>query len=135
LKGMGINHPVHRKFILREIDVLRKESAEGADGQQTPAVGLSSARSAEALSPAFGLRGGSRSPLSSMAPMSPLGGSDCFDHDVFISYRRATGSQLAQTIKLALRMKGYRVFLDVDNLGSGLFDDGLTTSVREANRA
>ena len=34
--------------------------------------------------------------------------------DVFISYRRSNGSQLASLIKLILEMRNFSVFLDVD---------------------
>ncbi len=37
--------------------------------------------------------------------------------DVFISYRRSNGAQLASLLKVHLSSMGLRVFLDVDRLG------------------
>ena len=50
--------------------------------------------------------------------------------EVFISYRRSTGSQLAQLLKVYLRSKGFRAFLDVDNLEQGAFDQQLMQIIR-----
>ena len=49
-------------------------------------------------------------------------------YDVFISYRRDTGSQTARIIKLALE-NNYRVFMDVDTMPSGLFDVSLLETI------
>ena len=49
----------------------------------------------------------------------------------FISYRRDRGSHLARLLKYALESPGLDVFLDVDDLGTGQFDDDL---VREIER-
>jgi hypothetical protein len=46
-------------------------------------------------------------------------------YDVFISYRRQDGSELAQLIRTALTRKGFRVFLDVRDLTAGHFDTAL----------
>lgn len=40
-------------------------------------------------------------------------------YDVFVSYRRDKGSEVARYIAEKLSKRGYRVFLDVDSLGSG----------------
>ena len=45
--------------------------------------------------------------------------------DVFISYRRDGGGELAHLIYKDLKSRGYRVFMDVRELGSGHFDDEL----------
>ena len=42
-------------------------------------------------------------------------------YDVFISYRRDGGAQYARTLQLMLEMRGYRVFLDYDELVDGQF--------------
>jgi hypothetical protein len=39
--------------------------------------------------------------------------------DVFVSYRREDGDGIAQVVAEKLRKRGYRVFLDVENLGGG----------------
>ncbi|XP_072834805.1 NAD(+) hydrolase SARM1 [Pogona vitticeps] len=52
--------------------------------------------------------------------------------DVFISYRRSTGSQLASLLKVHLQLHGFSVFLDVEKLEAGKFEDKLTQSVVNA---
>ncbi|KAJ7309042.1 hypothetical protein JRQ81_008331 [Phrynocephalus forsythii] len=52
--------------------------------------------------------------------------------DVFISYRRSTGSQLASLLKVHLQLHGFSVFLDVEKLEAGKFEDKLTQSVVSA---
>ncbi len=50
-------------------------------------------------------------------------------HDVFISYRRSNGSQLASLLKVHLELKGLKVFIDVKELGSGNFCDAILTNI------
>ncbi|XP_070571669.1 NAD(+) hydrolase sarm1-like [Ptychodera flava] len=52
--------------------------------------------------------------------------------DVFISYRRSTGSQLASLLKVHLQLRGFRVFIDVEKLEAGKFDNNLLNSVKNA---
>uniref|UniRef100_A0A8C6YHN3 NAD(+) hydrolase SARM1 n=1 Tax=Nothoprocta perdicaria TaxID=30464 RepID=A0A8C6YHN3_NOTPE len=52
--------------------------------------------------------------------------------DVFISYRRSTGSQLASLLKVHLQLHGFSVFIDVEKLEAGKFEDKLTQSVMNA---
>ena len=52
--------------------------------------------------------------------------------DVFISYRRANGSQLASLLKVLLTIRNLSVFLDVDRLEAGKFDNNLLQSIRSA---
>ncbi|XP_054718977.1 NAD(+) hydrolase sarm1-like isoform X2 [Uloborus diversus] len=52
--------------------------------------------------------------------------------DVFISYRRSNGSQLASLLKVHLQLKGFSVFIDVERLEAGKFDSNLLQSVRQA---
>ncbi|XP_055327881.1 NAD(+) hydrolase SARM1-like isoform X2 [Paramacrobiotus metropolitanus] len=54
------------------------------------------------------------------------------ENDVFISYRRATGSQLASLLKVHLQLRGFSVFIDIDKLDAGAFDQKLIDSVRLA---
>lgn len=51
-------------------------------------------------------------------------------HQVFISYRRDGGSLAARAIYDGLRSRRYRVFLDVEELGQGYFDDKLKSMVQ-----
>ncbi|NXC19162.1 SARM1 protein, partial [Corythaeola cristata] len=52
--------------------------------------------------------------------------------DVFISYRRSTGSQLASLLKVHLQLHGFSVFIDVEKLEAGKFEDKLVQSVMSA---
>uniref|UniRef100_A0A8C3NWR8 NAD(+) hydrolase SARM1 n=2 Tax=Passeriformes TaxID=9126 RepID=A0A8C3NWR8_9PASS len=52
--------------------------------------------------------------------------------DVFISYRRSTGSQLASLLKVHLQLHGFSVFIDVEKLEAGKFEDKLIQSVLSA---
>ncbi|XP_072326072.1 NAD(+) hydrolase SARM1 [Scyliorhinus torazame] len=52
--------------------------------------------------------------------------------DVFISYRRTTGSQLASLLKVHLQLRGFSVFIDVEKLEAGKFEDKLCQSVNKA---
>jgi hypothetical protein len=52
--------------------------------------------------------------------------------DVFISYRRSTGSQLASLLKVHLQVRRFSVFLDVERLEAGKFDNNLLQSIKQA---
>lgn len=54
------------------------------------------------------------------------------DYDVFISYRRETNAEAARLICYALTAKGLKVFLDVDSLNSGHFDEKLFGTIESA---
>jgi formylglycine-generating enzyme required for sulfatase activity len=51
------------------------------------------------------------------------------DNGVFISYRRGIGSEVARTITEFLEGQGFDVFLDVDSLGAGHFDEQLLREI------
>jgi formylglycine-generating enzyme required for sulfatase activity len=51
------------------------------------------------------------------------------DNGVFISYRRDTGSEVARLIQEYLEGQGFDVFLDVDGLGAGHFDEQLLREI------
>ena len=53
--------------------------------------------------------------------------------DVFISYRRATDAQTARLVRSELQRHGFRVFLDVDDLRPGHFDEALLKRIEEAH--
>ena len=54
-------------------------------------------------------------------------------YDVFISYRRSTGSQLASLLKVHLQLRGLSVFLDVTELGSGEFDNNILLNIANSS--
>ena len=54
-------------------------------------------------------------------------------YDVFISYRRESGSQLASLLKVYLEVRGLSTFLDVTSLGGGKFDEALLTVIRQSS--
>ncbi len=58
-----------------------------------------------------------------------MAGSAC---DIFISYRREGGSELAQLLYKDLKQRGYRVFMDVRELGAGHFDDAIRAKLQTA---
>jgi len=49
--------------------------------------------------------------------------------DAFISYRRTCGSLLASLLKVYLEIRGFRVFLDVDGMLAGKFDENLLKTI------
>lgn len=52
--------------------------------------------------------------------------------DIFISYRRSTGNQLASLLKVLLQLRGHKVFIDVDRLYAGQFDSSLLKNIQAA---
>jgi len=54
------------------------------------------------------------------------------DYDIFISYRREGGSDKARLFQHALSERGLRVFLDVDELRPGYFDEKLLRVIENA---
>jgi len=63
---------------------------------------------------------------------SGIGGVIDKNLDVFISYRRSNGSQLASLLKVHLEIRNFSVFLDVDRLEAGKFDNNLLKSIQSA---
>lgn len=53
-------------------------------------------------------------------------------YDIFISYRRLGGKEYARTIKPELEKRGFRVFLDFDELDDGVFDRRIMDAISEA---
>ncbi|OCT94051.1 NAD(+) hydrolase SARM1 [Xenopus laevis] len=72
-----------------------------------------------------------REMLHSPLPCS-VGKSSADGPDVFISYRRSTGSQLASLLKVHLYLRGFSAFIDVEKLEAGKFEDKLIHSVISA---
>lgn len=52
--------------------------------------------------------------------------------DVFVSYRRSNGSQLASLLKVLLQMRGFSTFIDIERLEAGKFDCNLINSIKQA---
>ena len=52
-------------------------------------------------------------------------------YQVFISYRRDGGEDLARNIKDRLSAKGFKVFFDVEALRSGDFNEALFQKIEE----
>ncbi|ESO95392.1 hypothetical protein LOTGIDRAFT_215051 [Lottia gigantea] len=52
--------------------------------------------------------------------------------DCFISYRRSNGSQLASLLKVHLQLRGFSVFIDIERLTAGKFDENLLKSIKLA---
>ena len=53
-------------------------------------------------------------------------------YDIFISYRRVGGSDFARQMQLALKAKGYKVFLDFDDLKDGVFDRRIEAAIKNS---
>lgn len=53
-------------------------------------------------------------------------------YDIFISYRREGGAQYARILQLMLMQRGYKVFLDYDELTDGVFSDKIRSAIKEA---
>lgn len=53
-------------------------------------------------------------------------------YDIFISYRRSNGAQYARILQLMLIQRGYRVFLDYDELKDGIFSEKIKAAIDEA---
>ena len=50
-------------------------------------------------------------------------------YDIFISYRREGGADKARTLKTELESRGYKVFLDFDELKDGVFDKRIMDAI------
>lgn len=53
-------------------------------------------------------------------------------YDIFISYRRDGGAQYARILQLMLTQRGYKVFLDYDELTDGKFGEHIQDAIKEA---
>lgn len=51
-------------------------------------------------------------------------------YDIFISYRHDGGAQYARTLQLMLEKKGYKVFLDYDELRDGQFSPKIAAAIK-----
>ncbi len=53
-------------------------------------------------------------------------------YDIFMSYRRDGGAQYARILQLMLHQRGYKVFLDYDELTDGVFGENIKKAIKEA---
>ena len=53
-------------------------------------------------------------------------------YDIFLSYRRSDGKLLARLLKESLEKRGYRVFLDMDELLDSVFDEHIIQAIQSA---
>lgn len=53
-------------------------------------------------------------------------------YDIFISYRRDGGAQYDRIFQLMLSQRGYRVFLDYDELKEGVFGKRIKAAIKAA---
>ena len=53
-------------------------------------------------------------------------------YDIFISYRRDGGAQYARILQLMLIQRGYKVFLDYDELTDGIFCEKIKNAIKDA---
>ena len=54
------------------------------------------------------------------------------NYDIFLSYRRSDGKLLARLLKESLEKRGYRVFLDMDELLDSVFDEHIIQAIQSA---
>ncbi len=84
----------------------------------------------EAVAPCWS-RPAVRQPRSSEPTQAPPRQTPRPDYDVFISYRRELDAQTARLIRAELQHRGSTVFLDVDDLRPGQFDEALLERIRD----
>lgn len=53
-------------------------------------------------------------------------------YDIFISYRRIGGQEIARSLKSELELRGYHVFLDYDDLKDGVFDQRIMDAIENS---
>ena len=53
-------------------------------------------------------------------------------YDVFISYRRKTGADVARLLQQALKARGFNVFFDYETLRDGNFDERIYMAIEDA---
>ncbi|XP_041379033.1 NAD(+) hydrolase sarm1-like [Gigantopelta aegis] len=97
----GITNSIHRRKIIQHMDEIVEQTCDMTSFGPLPVSDLSAS-----------LGNGMR----------------CID--VFLCYRRSSGSQLASLLKVHLQLRGFTVFLDIDRLRAGKFDENLLHSIQ-----
>ena len=123
LADLGLATSVHVKVVLDAIDELRGTSRAlaAAEAPGSP------------VSPRSGTGGGARSATSLQATISAAFATVAAPDarpEVFVCYRRATGSHLARLLGVYLSQAGFRPFIDVEGLVEGVFDAALEAKMR-----
>jgi hypothetical protein len=108
LVDLGLSTAVQCKVVLDAIAELR--------GDFCPVVPTSLLHS-----PPRGFGGGCDSGASALVKRDMLTARD-LRPEVFVSYRRSTGSHLARLLGVHLSQAGFQPFIDVEGLGDGFFD-------------
>lgn len=54
------------------------------------------------------------------------------EYDVFISYRRDSGKEYARMLKPELEKRGFKIFLDFDELNDGVFDQRIKDAINNS---
>lgn len=62
-----------------------------------------------------------------------MGNTQNSHYEVFISYRRKTGSQLARVIYFALKSWGVNAFFDYNSIRSGMFNEAIYDAIEKAD--
>jgi hypothetical protein len=106
LLELKVVHPLHRRLMLQSIEALVKTNSSAAIAA-----------------------GGGRAAALALSPETHSRKSSQNQFDAFISYRRVGGEDFAQLLKVQLETAGLTVFLDVENLGQGNFEDQLNKSL------
>lgn len=75
----------------------------------------------------------SEPPTTPSNKLTPKGDSGPSEGSVFISYRRDGGAETARLVRYELLARNWRVFLDVEDLPAGQFDDILLSEVAAAD--
>jgi hypothetical protein len=127
LTDLGLATAVHAKVVLDAIDELRGafRVAEAPASPLSPRSGGGGGGGGGG----DGGGGGARGPASPHAPEPSAAATDARP-EVFVCYRRSTGSHLARLLGVYLSQAGFRPFIDVEGLVEGVFDAALEAKLR-----
>ena len=124
LVEMGVASALHRKAIRASVGRLLEKAGLRYEHAPAPA-GANAGAGGEAHH--------ALSPMSPRRVASSAGYAEEEEYvDVFLSYRRKTGAVLAQLLSMHFKAAGLKVFLDVENLGTGAFDVALKAQLMAA---
>ena len=129
---------IHKDLSLYKVDFARKGITANflphLTNEMLLEIGVQSSidrvRILNRISETFGVNFPDSGGPASVLPLSPRYRKE---YDIFISYRRESGSQLASLLKVYLEVRGLTTFLDVTSLGGGKFDDALLTVIRQCS--
>nr|UIC45263.1 putative sterile alpha and TIR motif-containing protein [Apostichopus japonicus] len=143
LKNLGPEYPQYTHNLMHcgiDLDLLPFINEDHLFNDAGITNGVHRMKILRAIKPLSGLRDYARVFDSPTRPKRAILPSDQTDTnpnmknlDVFISYRRATGSLLASLLKVHLQLRSFTVFIDVEKLEAGKFDNNLLNSIRNAH--